>query len=555
MDQLKEDDLMPSITVSYSDLSGLLGRKIELGRLCERLGMLGIEAEASGDEVKLEVAHNRPDLLSTEGVARALKGFLRVEKGLPEYEMRPSDVSVDIDRSVEKVRPYIAAGVVEDVKLTDHVIASLMQVQEKLHASIGRKRRVASIGVYDMDTVAPPLRYTTVLPDGIKFVPLDFDRQMTPAEIIRDHPKGAEYGSIIRDLPRYPLLIDSKGAVLSMPPIINSEHTRVRESTRRLFIDVTGLEDGVVKKTLNVVMTGLAERGFKLRSVVMKYPKRRAITPSLRPKKFNLDVRRVNRVVGINVRAREAAKIAMAMRYGVAKVKGNFLTLLIPPYRTDIMHEIDIIEDMAVGYGYDNLEPTLPKVVTIGERDPVERLSEKGRRVMTGLGFTQVINCTLTNPRTNFELLRIDGEAAEVSNPVSEEYTIVRNSLVPSILLSLRSNRSNPLPQRVFEIGDVVLLDSQSETGARNVRRIAAAVVGEGLGFTYVRGVAEALLRELGRECEVRATQHASFIDGRVAELTLKGKKIGIVGDIHPEVILGFELEHPVTAFEVDLEI
>ncbi|MCK4405392.1 MAG: phenylalanine--tRNA ligase subunit beta [Hadesarchaea archaeon] len=545
---------MPSITVSYRDLCKLLGRRIGLKKLLGHLVMIGIDiTEAAGDELKLEVAHNRPDLLSPEGVARVLKGFLGIEIGLPSYEPSASGVMVQVDRSVKPIRPFIAAGVVTKVKLIDEIVASLMQVQEKLHASLCRNRRRGSIGVYDLDTIEPPVRYTTTLPDGIRFVPLEFNRELTPAQILREHPKGIEYGSITRGWSRYPLLVDSRGVVLSVPPIINSESTRVTSKTRQLFIDVTGEDERVVNQSLTILMTGLAERGFELRSVAVKYPGRRVRTPDLRPRRHRLSARNANEFIGLNLKPRGIAKIAERMRYGIADIWGDALTLLVPPYRSDLMHEVDIIEDIAIGYGYDQLEPTVPKVVTTGERMPIERLSERARRVLTGLGFMEAMTYTLTNPRTNFELMRARGEAVEIANPVSEEYTIIRNLLRPCLLSVLRANRRNPLPQRVFEVGDVAVLDEGAETGARNVRRAAAMLIGEGAGFTYIKAVAETLLRELGISHEVRPIEHPSFLEGRAAEFVSDGRSLGIVGEIHPEVILGFELEHPVATFEFDL--
>lgn len=545
---------MPSITVSYRDLCKLLGRRIGLKKLMGHLLMIGIDAEVADNELKLEVAHNRPDLLSPEGVARVLKGFLGAEIGLPRYKLSASGVTVEVVRSVKPIRPSIAAGVVTDVKLTDEIVASLIQVQEKLHASLCRNRRRGSIGVYDLDTIKPPVRYTTTLPDGIRFVPLEFDRELTPAQILREHPKGIEYGSIMRGWPRYPLLVDSRGVVLSVPPIINSESTRVTSKTRQLFIDVTGEDERVTNQSLKILMTGLAERGFELQSVTVEHPGRRIRTPDLRPRRHRLSARHANEFIGLNLKPEGIAKIAERMRYGIADIRGDILTLLAPPYRSDLMHEVDLIEDIAIGYGYDRLEPTLPKVVTIGERTPIERLNERAERVLTGLGFMEVMTYTLTNPRANFELMRARGEAAEIANPVSEEYTIIRNALLPCLLSVLRANRRNPLPQRVFEVSDVVVLDEGAETGARNVRRTAAMVIGDGVGFTYVKAVAETLLRELGIVHEVRPIEHPSFLEGRAAEFISDGKSLGIVGEIHPEVILGFELEHPVAAFEFDLE-
>jgi phenylalanyl-tRNA synthetase beta chain len=243
------------------------------------------------------------------------------------------------------------------------------------------------------------------------------------------------------------------------------------------------------------------------------------------------------------------------MRFGVVGTKGDIMTLLVPPYRTDIMHEVDLIEDLATGYGYDKLRPTLPNVVTVGEKHPIEALGEKARRVLTGLGFMETMTFTLVNPRLNFELMKTSGDAATISNPISEEYSILRTWLIPSLMAVLKANRRHPLPQRIFEVGDVVLLDDEFETGARSVRRVSALVIGDDGNLTYIKAVAEALLRELGMTWEVKPMDHPSFLDGRVAEFLVGGRSRGIAGEIHPQVILNFELEHPVAALEFDLPI
>lgn len=545
---------MPTITVSLPDLRRLLGKRLGAKKLCDRLQMLGAEVEeAAGDELKLEVPHNRPDLLGVEGVARALKGFLGIETGLPRYKLRKARLRMDVDPSVRGVRPYIVAGEIGGVKLDDTSLAALMDVQEKLHLTLARDRSKISIGAYDLDKVEPPIRYTTTLPDAIKFVPLDFDRELTPAQILRQHPKGVDYAHLLRGFSRYPLLVDSEGQVLSMPPIINSEPTRVTERTRRLAIDVTGIDERLAGQALTIVMTGLAERGFKLRAVRIRRPGRSFSTPSLRTTRRRMNVERANQTIGLDLEAEKMAQIMKRMRYGVAKVGKENLTLEVPSYRGDVMHEVDLIEDLAIGYGYDRLEPTLPSVVTTGAKHSVEEVSDEARRALTGLGFTEVMNYTLTNPQTNFELMRATGEAPEIANPVSEEYTILRTWLPPGLLKVLRANRRHELPQRVFEVGDVVLLDQKAETGAVNVRRAAAAVIGSEASLTYIKAVAEALLRELGVEWEVKPVEHPSFIEGRVAEFLSGGRRLGLAGEVHPEVVLGFELEHPAAVFELDL--
>lgn len=545
---------MPQICVNYEDLCLLLGKRLSIEKLCEQLPLMGVEAEAVGDRLTLEVTHNRPDLLSLEGIARALKGFLGIEKGLPEYMVAPSSVAVEVDRRVMGVRPFIAAGVVEGVKLDEAIVASLMQVQEKLHASFCRKRRKASIGVYDLDSIAPDIRYTTVKPDEITFVPLDFSEPLTPAEILQRHPKGIEYSGLLAGLPGYPLLIDSNGRVLSMPPIINSEETRITAKTKRLFIDVTGTDERVVNGALTLIMTGLAERGFSLKSVKVKYPRKTVRTPKLEYQKHTASVSKACSYIGIQLSEEEIAEVAERMRYGVLGVKNGRLRVIAPPYRFDILHEVDLVEDIALGYGYHKIQPALPKVVTTGEQHPIEELSNVVREIMIGLGFTEVLTYTLTNPSINFELVLRKGEAVEIINPVSYEYSILRTSLIPSLLVVLKENKRNPLPQRVFEIGDVVVLDGSSETGARNVRRVGGAMIGGGHGFSHVKAVVSALMRELGAAPEIRKLEDPAFIDGRAAEVLVKGKVVGVFGEIHPQVIVNFELSDPISAFEIDLE-
>jgi phenylalanyl-tRNA synthetase beta chain len=518
--------------------------------LRQRLPLLGIECEADGSQLKLEVPHNRPDLLSVEGIARALKGFLGIETGLPRYRMRKPKVSVRVDRSTKKVRPYIACGVVRNVQMSDEAVASLMQIQEKLHIIYCRKRRKASIGVYDLDRLRPPIQYTTVHPEQIRFVPLEFSEMMTPAEILKRHPKGLEYAHLLSGVPRYPLLLDSNGVVLSLPPIVNSEDTKVTPATKNLFVDVTGTDRRVVESALSILMTSLAERGFVLEGVWMQSGDKRWITPQLAPTKKILRVDEVNRTIGLGLNARQVAKLAKKMRHGVARITAKSVELLVPVYRVDILHEIDLIEDIAIAYGYDRLEPTVPPVSTIGRMADIEKVSAKIRVIMVGLGFTEVMTYSLIN-RQRAELF--GGDLVELANPISEEYAVVRNSLIPSLLEAVFKNQHHPTPQRFFEVGDVAVVDEEYETRARTVRRVAGAIVGKGSTFTNVRSVAEAVIRELGIEHETRPLEERAFIPGRAVLFMHKDKTIGKAGEIHPEVLEFFRIENPVAVFELDL--
>ncbi|MEM2289883.1 MAG: phenylalanine--tRNA ligase subunit beta [Candidatus Hadarchaeales archaeon] len=533
---------MPVIDVSQSELERLLGRKVELPSILRCLDQLGLDTRLEGEKLEVEVTHNRPDLLSVEGLARVLKGMLGIETGLPRYKVAKPCLTLRVDRSVSGVRPIIKAGVVRNVQLDEEALVSIMQLQERLHETVCRRRRKASIGVYDLDTLQPPIYYRAVKPDEVSFVPLEWDTELKLSEILKKHPKGIAFAHLLEGLELFPLLQDSKGRVLSMPPIVNSEETKVTTQTKNLFVDVTGLDERAVTDSLNIMMCALAERGFKLEAVRMVPG---GITPDLSPIRMRVDVEKASEYVGIRFSRKEAARILRRMRFEVA---GE--TVLAPPYRTDLLHEVDLIEELAVGYGYDRLEPLPPRVHTIGEIHPLERLCGRVRLTMIGLGFTEVMNYILTSPRVNFELTGTGGEAVEIANPVSEEYTILRTWLLPSLLLTCQRNKIYELPQKFFEVGDVVLPEPRGES-VRTIRSVGAVHVGG--NFTQMKAVAEALLREVGLKPEQRAGEHPSFLEGRVLEYLLGGERVGIIGEIHPRVLSNFKLNHPVASLEIRL--
>jgi phenylalanyl-tRNA synthetase beta chain len=529
---------MPVVTFDLRDFLRLLGRRVETAAILRCTDALGMETQIEGEEIRIEVPHNRPDLLSPEGVARVLKGMLGIQTGLPRYQAAAPRVRLEVERSVSAVRPLIAAGVVRGVELDEMSLVSIMQTQEKLHETYCRRRRKASIGVYDLDKVRPPIYYRAVRPEEVRFVPLGMSEELNLREILERHPKGVEYGHLLEGMELFPLLVDSEGTVLSMPPIVNSEDTKVTVETKNLFIDVTGLDERTVTNSLKILMCAMAERGFKLEAVGLPG----GPCPNLAPKRMRLDLKRACQYIGIELGRSQAQKIFRRMRF---ELVGD--TVLVPPFRADVMHEVDLIEELAVGYGYDKLEPSAPRVATIGETHELERLSRKVRGIMLGLGFTEVMNYILTNPRINFELMGLEGEAVEIANPISEEYTILRTWLLPSLLSTCQRNKLYGLPQRFFEVGDVVLPELRGES-ARTLRKVAAVQVGG--NFTQMKAVAESLLRELSLRVEPREGEHPSFMEGRVLKYYRGTEEVGVVGEVHPRVLLNFELGHPVAALE-----
>ncbi|MEM2093006.1 MAG: phenylalanine--tRNA ligase subunit beta, partial [Candidatus Bathyarchaeia archaeon] len=369
---------MPVITLHRERFSKILGRNVTIEDMAKTLPWIGFDIEERGEDyLKVEFNPNRIDLCSYAGVARAYRGFMEWEIGLPKYEAEEPTVTLTIDEAVADVRPFMLAAIVRNIKLDDEAVAELMEMQEDLHWGVGRDRKKASIGIHNLDVINPPFTYTAVKPDSVKFVPLGKTEEMTPREILERHEKGMAYKHLVDWAPKYPLLVDRDGQVLSMPPIINGELTRVTAQTRNLFLDITGPNYDAVEKSLKVLATALADMGGTLEKVIVKYPDRTVISPNLKPEKMRLRVKYANRLLGLRLNDDETAKCLMKCRLGVEKKGDGLLEVSIPPYRIDILHEMDLVEEVAIGYGYYRLEPTIPKAVTVGQKHPMHVLADK----------------------------------------------------------------------------------------------------------------------------------------------------------------------------------
>ena len=547
---------MPVITVDRKDFCNLLGKELTMQEIESKLPMLGVAWEESKkDEFSVEVNPNRPDMLSVEGLARAFSSFLGLTPGLKDYKTEKSLYLVRVDSETKMVRPYIVCAAVLGLEMTDEFIKSLMQLQEKLHVTHCRKRRKAAIGVHDLDKVKFPLYYTAKLP-SFKFIPLGETKEMTLDEILEKTPKGRDYGWILKGKEKYPILMDAEGKVMAMPPIINSIHTAVEEKTKNLFIDVTGMDEKTINEILNIMVTSLADRGGRLLSVKIKYVDKTIETPNLEVKSMSLDPSYANRLLGINLSKQEMMKCLRRMGFDVTEIKDK-LKVFIPCYRADIMHTVDLIEDIAIAYGYENFKPEIPSISTIGEEKPIETFSSKLRDLLIGYGLQEVVTFMLTNKRNLFKkMLLKEEQVAETKNPKTEEYSVVRNRLLPSLMEVLWRNRNREYPQKIFEIGEVIKLDAGSETGARTIKNLAIALSHSKANFSEIKSLIESFLKNLGiKEYEIKESTLPYFILGRSADVLVHGKKIGSFGEIHPQVISNWELEMPVAACEINVDL
>ncbi len=548
---------MPVITLYVERFSRFLGKPVTVDNLTKWLPWIGFDLEEIGEDyVKVEYNPNRIDFCSYAGVARALKGFLELETGMPKYHAEEPKTTLNIDEAVATVRPYMLAAVVRCVRLDEDAVVELMDMQEDLHWGIGRNRKKASIGIHNLDAVEPPFTYTAVEPTSIKFVPLGETEEMTPKMILEKHEKGVAYRHLVDWSPRYPLLIDKHRRVLSMPPIINGELTRVDVNTRNLFLDVTGPSLEAVENSLKVLATALADMGGKLEKVIVYYPNRTVVSPNLEPEKMRLRLNYANKMLGSKLLEVEAIKCLQKCRLDAEAVEKGVLEVFIPPYRIDIIHEIDLVEEVAMGYGYHRLEPTVPATVTVGEKHPVNMLADTVRQIMTGLGFMEVMNFTLTNERIHYTLMRQKlKNPVRLANPVSAEYTIMREMLLPGLLKNLAENKHESYPQKLFEVSDVAKINRRLETMCERRLHLAAVTCHSTANYTEIKSTCEALLVNLDlTNWQIKEAKHPSFLQGRTAAIKIGNKQIGVLGEVHPQVLNNFELENPTASLEIDLE-
>lgn len=555
---------MPTIELKIERLERLVGKKLDLKELEYDLQWIGLDLEDTNVEeqkVKVEYNPNRPDFSSPEGIARALKGYYELELGIPSYEVRPGEITLNVDPSVKKVRPYIVCGVIRDIDLDEDEVATLMNIQEHLHWAVGRDRRKVAIGVHDLDKIIPPYRYTAVKPDSVSFIPLHGDGYpMNLEEILLLHDKGIEYAHILEGKDVYPIIFDNNDEVLSFPPIINGVLTTVTDDTENLFLDLTGTDFKAVNLALNILSTTLLDMGAKIESVKVSYQGgKEIITPNLNPKKWEVKAGYINDVIGLKLSLTEMIKCFQKIRMDAKKSKKNgYLDIWVPAYRGDIMHPVDFTEECAIGYGYFNLPLTI-REGGVGAYHPIQDFSSKIRKIMIGAGYLEILNFILTSSEKQYDLMKQNYDKTnivEIANPISKEYNTTRKKLLPQLMDTLLLNRSEEKPIRIFEVGDVILLDPDEETGTKREVHLSATSYHDEADFTEIRSTLDFIMISLGYEndFEIKPNKNLSYIDGRYGEIYLKGSKVGEIGEIHPEVLLNFKLEFPVAAFELNLQ-
>ncbi|GAA5866992.1 hypothetical protein JCM8547_008401 [Rhodosporidiobolus lusitaniae] len=580
---------MPTVSVDRVEFFRRLGKEYTTKDFDELLFEYGLELDEdtttdpnhpAGEphQLKIEVPANRYDLLCIEGIARALKLYIAPESGVPNYVLKPAPAgqerTVHIKAETSEIRPYFASAILRNVKFDKLNYASFIDLQDKLHSNLARKRTLVAIGTHDLDKIAPgPITYEALPPSQIKFAPLNKQQEYTAPEMMtlyKEDKHLSRYLHIIEDSPVYPIIYDSSRQVLSMPPIINSDHTKITLDTTNIFIDVTATDLTKLDIVVDMITTMFAEycsEPFVVEPVNVVYEAgcaggaRTVVTPPLTSRPFVARASYINSCTGLSLPRSDIITLLNKMGHAAStpEQSPNFspvnatptvviapedeIHIWVPPTRPDILHECDIMEDVAVAYGFDNLKKTFPQTNTVAKPFPPNKLSDTLRRLCTEASWTEVLPLILCSHDENFKFLnrKDPGDLAVVlANPKTIEYQIVRTSLLPGLLKTVRENRKHTLPLRIFEVSDVVVKDPSYERQARNVRRLAAVFCGRKAGFEVVHGLLDRLMLSLGIKnlisesskeeagYYIKASDDATFFPGRSATIYYRPPPSGI---------------------------
>ncbi len=521
----------------------------EIGKLTEemqnKIAMFGTPLEKfNDDEIEIEVFPNRPDLLSYHGFKRSFLAFLGKQKGLKEYKLNKpkKDYVVTIDSSVKNIRPYTACAIVKGLKFNDERIKEIIDIQEKLHLTVGRKRKKLAIGIYPLEKIKLPITFKAVEPDKIKFVPLESEREMSGLQILQKHPTGREYAHLLAGKQKFPIFVDSADNILSMPPIINSHLTgKITPDTSDVFVECSGFDFEILSKCLNIIVTILSDMGGEIYQMDLKYKKNKT-TPNLSKEKMKINTANVNSLLGLSLNEKEIRKLIEKMGFNYNKGYAE-----IPSWRTDILHEVDLIEDIAIAYGYENFVPEIPGIATIGKENEKEIAKRKIAEILSGMNMLEVSNYHLTNKKEQFKKMIIPEENFVEVEGSKTDYTILRKNLSHYLLKVFSENVDSEYPQRIFETGKVF-------NGINEQENLALAVAPA--NFTDIRQIIEYLGKMLGIKIQISEPEKIPnyFIDGRTVEIKIGDKSAGFLGEIHPKILKNWKIKMPVALLEISLE-
>lgn len=537
---------MPVVTLYIKRLEKLVGAKS--GKIVDALPFLGLDIEEQTPEyIRVEYSPNRPDYATDVGVAAGLQGLLGVKTGMAKFGVKKSRAyQLRVDPATKKIRPYISGMIAKGGTLDDESIRQLIALQEDLHFGVGRRRKKASIGIHDLDAVSFPLFYTTKSRDH-KFVPLATNDEMSVQQILDQMDVGRDYGRVLGGGSKVPIILDASGNTVSFPPIINSSLTTVSTSTTNLLVEVTGNDQSAVNDSLAVVASTLHNLGFAMCDIVINS---KSTSSAFATRLMTLDSDLVNQILGLHMTPQNICASLKKCRLD-AKARGKKIVCTIPRFRFDILGPMDLVEEVALGYGIKNLGPTLPASATVGQKNPTTLRLDSISQVMVGLGFTEALNSGLTSKQTLYDNTKRDhADMIEVAESKSQEHTILRDMILPGLLENLSRNVHESYPQKMFETGTVF------SKGAPIKESVSLACVSahKDAGYTEIKSILQSLLKtDSNIECKTKTATNPIFAAGKMADIIINDKKVGVVGEIDPAVAENFKMRVPISGFEIVL--
>ncbi len=513
----------------------------------EKITSFGTPLESVNQEnVEIEVFANRPDLISMQGFIRSFKAFLGKDVGLKNYKINKPEKNyqVYVDKSVKEVRPYTSCAIVKGLNLNDEEIKDIINMQEKLAITLGRNRKKMGIGIYPLDKIKLPLSYTAKNKSDIKYQPLGSNVELSAKEILLLHPTGKKYEYLLANHSKYPLFIDSNKEILSMPPIVNSEKTgRINTETKEVFIECTGTDKKILEKTLIIVCSVLAEMGGKIYQMEI-IDNEKSINPDFTPQKTKISLESVNKLLGLSLTENQVSQLLSRMghnyRSGIVET---------PAWRTDVLHEVDLIEDIAIAYGYNNFITEIPNISTVGEESKESILKRKLSETLIGLGMLEISSYHLIKQEE--KELCFQKEIIELEDSKTE-YKILRPNLFISMLRILAENKDAEYPQRVFEIGRVFNVNNQKETGINEKDNLIIGLSPS--NFTECKQYIDYFFNSINCTYSIKELSQTNLIEGRTGSIILNNKTIGYIGEVHPNCLKKAGIKMPLAIAEISLE-
>ena len=539
---------MPVVELSYSRLQKLVG-KVSKKQISDSLPFLGLDIESEEkDLVRIEYSPNRPDYSTDFGIALGLQGLLGIKTGNVKFNVKKSNkYSISVKPNVSKIRPFVTGVVAKNGKIDDKTIKQLMTMQEDLHFGIGRKRKKSSIGIHDLDKISFPLVYTTTNRNH-KFVPLNSEKEMTISEILASTDVGKDYGSLLGQSSQVPLILDNDQNTVSFPPIINAAVTTVTTKTKNLFVEVTGINKEDAEDMLAVVATILQSSGFTLEFIKISGAKNSS--PKFVSRKLIINSSLINQTLGLDLKISKIVSCLKKSRLDAIS-KGTNIICTIPAYRFDVFGPIDLVEEVALGYGIQNLEPTVSPSQTIGKINPVSLQLKSLDKTMIGLGYLEALNSSLTSNRVLYDMTnRSSSKIISVLDSKSQEHTILRDSILPGLLENLSKNIHESYPQKMFETGTVFVTDNPISEKI-NFSGISAH---KDANFTEIKSIVQSALNiGFGITIETKTIIDPTFEKGHCASIILNNIPIGVIGKIDSKIVENYKIRVPVVGFEISL--